>query len=289
MGVARYYWIVDPPRGGINDDGSRQPAIVQDIVGVKGEKLQLVLHCDTSGEPHFFCVRVFDVDDVADINRVSELLTTVKEHLLSVLRLTWKTSASVVPLQIYMMEPEPSTGANMKIDWPTESPFTPSHAKDMFVHAFPLRQSLRLLTDGMSEQIPIQYRFLSLYKILEIRFMQPDEQWDSQALMAAAANQLHAFATLGLPRSLERELKRLRDRCAHIQTGRHKRRILGVTALNHGALLEVERVLPVLRDICRDIVNRESVGKFILGDLRPWYEKAQERLQATQGRDDGTK
>lgn len=147
------------------------------------------------------------------------------------------------------------------------------HAHALFEHTLPQRESLRLLTDGVDESIPAQYRFLSLYKFLELRFRGADDHWDFRALNAACEAQLAAFATLGLGRTFQAELNHLRDRCAHIRTGTGKKRRLGVTALNPAAMKEVRRLLPLLIDICRVVLNKDLEGKVEFKDLRPWYQR----------------
>src|SRR5262249_8020518 len=44
------------------------------------------------------------------------------------------------------------------------------NVRSSFVSGFPLRNELKLLSDGVNQRIPVQFRMLSLYKLLELRF-----------------------------------------------------------------------------------------------------------------------
>lgn len=123
------------------------------------------------------------------------------------------------------------------------------------------------------ERIPIQYRFLSLYKFLEVRYRGDNGHWNFKDLQQICQAQLPGYDDLGIPRTFQAELKRLRDRCAHIRTGNGKRRQFGVTALNPEALTEVTRFMPLLREICRAVFNSEMDGKVTFNDLRSWGER----------------
>jgi len=128
------------------------------------------------------------------------------------------------------------------------------------------------LTDGIDDAMSLAYRFLSLFKLLEIRYLSADEEWDYTKVGAALAPYEERYAALKLPRSFFKELCHLRDRCAHIRTGKGSRRALGVTQLNYDALIATEKVLPPAR---RGLSRSVPPGPLEQGgDLRPWYEKA---------------
>lgn len=273
-----WYWMLDPPRGGIADHGQRA-AFMQPLRGPNGQELEAYLFLDENGEPHFVKFRAIRARDLHDTNRFTALVDVAREHMLSVLKLAWHHNASYVPLSIFLEEPEDGSGAGVEVQWPSAYGFNPAQAQAIYEHTFGQREILRLLADGLDDRVPIQYRFLSLYKILEIRYRNNKDHWDFEALRTACEAQLMEYGRLGLHRTFQAELSHLRDRCAHIRTGSGKKRRLGVTALNPGALKEVNQIMPLLTEICRAVLNAELDGKVSFNDLRSWIERLSEDMK----------
>jgi hypothetical protein len=268
-----WYWMLDPPRGGIIDRGEAA-AFTQHLRGPEEQELEASLFLDEHGEPHFVKVRALGARDIYDTDRFVDLVAVAQAHMLSVLKLAWHPNASYVPMSFFQQEAEDGSGAGLQVTWPSAYGFNSAQAHALYEHTFGHRESLRLLADGLDERVPIQYRFLSLYKFLEIRYRGDSDHWDFGALRKACDAQLREYDGLKLPRSFQAELKHLRDRCAHIRTGSGKKRRLGVTALNPEALKEVTRMMPLLTEICRIVFNSELDGKVVFNDLRSWGERA---------------
>ncbi|WP_186197550.1 hypothetical protein [Burkholderia gladioli] len=268
-----WYRMIDPTRGGITEI-DKKIAFTQRVQGANSEELDASLFLDDHGEPHFVKIRVFGAKDMFDTERFIDLVDTAFEHMLSVLKLTWHRNATYVPLSVFCPEPDDGSGAGLQVEWPSVYGFNPSLAAGVYEHAFKHRESLRLLADGLDDRIPIQYRFLSLYKFLEIRFRNEKDHWDFEALQNACTSQINQYNQLRLPRPLPAELQHLRDRCAHIRTGIGKKRRLGITSLNPLAQKEVSRLMPVLIEICRSVFNSETEGRVTFVNLRPLHERA---------------
>lgn len=267
-----WYWMLDPPRSGISDQG-KPAAFTQHLRGSEGQELEASLFLDEHGEPHFVKLRAIGAKDIYDTDRFVDLVEVAREHMLSVLKLAWHDNASYVPMSVFLQEAEDGSGAGLQVEWPSVYGFNSAQAHALYEHTFGHRQSLRLLADGLDARVPIQYRFLSLYKFLEIRYRGDNDRWNFDALRKACDAQLREYEGLKLPRTFQAELKHLRDRCAHIHTGSGKKRRLGVTALNPEALKEVIRMMPLLREICRTVFNSELDGKVAFNDLRSWGER----------------
>ncbi len=267
-----WYWMLDPPRGGFVDKGA-DAAFTHVVKGPQGQVLDASLYLDGEQQPLFVRVRAFHAADIYDTARFLDLVEVSKEHMLSVLKMSWHRGASFVPLSFFSQEAEDGSGASIEVQWPSVFEFDSKMSAALFEHTIGHRQSLRLLVDGLDERVPLQYRFLSLYKFLEIRYRDEKDHWDFRALASACQVQLEAFSRLGIGRTLQAELKHLRDRCAHIRSGSGKKRRMGVTALNPEAQKEVARLMPLLVEICRNVFNSEMDGKVVFNDLRSWGER----------------
>jgi hypothetical protein len=202
--------------------------------------------------------------------RFVDLVQIASEHMLSVLKLTWSPSAQYLQMSICTREADDGRGAQLQIREFGQNAFDAAQADDLYEHTLVHRHDLRLIADSISTAIPIQYRFLSLYKFLEHRFMNDEGHWDFEALEDLCQPHLEAFNALGTGRSLRAELMHLRDRCAHIMTGSGKKRKLGVSALHPKALKELTALMPVLSEMCRTVFNRQMDGLVVLNEPIPW-------------------
>ncbi len=87
---------------------------------------------------------------------------------------------------------------------------------------------IRLLDDGMQPRLPAQYRFLSLYKLLELE-LKVKGKWVGLSDFISPFEE--EFRLLGVSkRPLSKFLHEFRDRCAHIKLGGKDE--LGVTGLS---------------------------------------------------------
>jgi hypothetical protein len=261
-----WYWLIEPHRGRLKDTG-QNAEFTQKITFDDGANLDVSVYLDDNAHPHFIRVRAFDAVDVNDTARFQDHVLVLAEHLLSVLKLTWSKQTSYVPMNFFCQEADDGTGASILLDELGERTFTGEAARSFFVHTLDARQSLRLITDSLDAGIPAQYRFLSLYKFLEIRYRNDKDHWNWDALAAVCVAQQEQFASLNLERNIRGELEHLRDSCAHIKSGKGKKRQLGVTALHPKALRELERFMPIMTEICRAVFNSEMEGKVGLSEL----------------------
>ena len=53
--------------------------------------------------------------------------------------------------------------------------------KRLFAGSFPYREEIRLFIDGNDGRIPLQYRYLSLYKVIELHYKKHG-QWHEDGL-----------------------------------------------------------------------------------------------------------
>lgn len=99
---------------------------------------------------------------------------------------------------------------------------------------------MKLLTEIPNSNIPLNYRYLSAYRILELRFKEGG-YWtpEFEELMDRYSPK---FLTIGVSgRALKAHIETFRNRCAHGRFRNSKADEPGITALDNDALLELQR------------------------------------------------
>ena len=132
----------------------------------------------------------------------------------------------------------------------------------MFGHSFPFREQFRLFSDGTNEEIPPQYRFLSLYKLIEMQFRRQGK-WKNKELTELLSHFAEDFRQIGLNRDPLKEIHFWRDKCVHVRTGKH-REILGVSELNHKQFVSLTKILPVVAKIGGKILATLTNGNVLV-------------------------
>ncbi|WP_273430671.1 methylamine utilization protein MauJ [Chitinibacter tainanensis] len=273
MYQCNYYWLFAPFRGGITDTPERSPVFELDVNVPGGVTQKLHLFCDDEGRPHFGRLTIPNLNSEALPKEDLPVLQSLQEHLLSVLRLTYKpniTFAEPAVFYSFTLEGEyPQT--KIVIEESGKDVFDPVQAKELLIHTISFREHFRLYIDGEDERIPLQYRFLSFYKLIELRY-RSNGRWMYQELDSLLQPYICEFHRLGYTKKPLAVLHELRDRCAHIKTG--SRDTLGVTHLNHKSALSVSELLPIMRALCAVIINEQAGGNLQV-DTRVNPEKYQ--------------
>lgn len=261
-----YYWIIAPLRGGIDDAPERVPAFLLSIQSLDQKTYELSLYCDKDGNPEFARCRIPDLESEVIPGAVLPLLQSLKEHLLSVLRLTYRSDVMLAQPSAawsFIKNGQPAK-VGLLIDAFGGSKYEPENTRALFVHSFEYRELMRLFVDGIDDRLPLQYQFLSLYKLLELRF-RTHGRWNKKDLASLLGRYAEDFKAHGFHGEPAAAVHELRDKCAHIRTGsKGKREVLGVTHLNLPEISRVERMLPVLRAVCASSINERVAGKFTL-------------------------
>lgn len=255
-----YYWLFSPHRGGFTDSFDLTPAFTVDIAPDGIHEYSLALFCDQDGYPHFarLCIHGLTSKDIPD--SILPLLQIIKEHLLSVLWVYDRDIKLARPGVVWNFVPNkepPTMGLSIKEEG--HSKFDANGIKNLFIHTMPIRESFRLYLDGANERIPLQYRFLSFYKLLELNF-KDGNLWRHDSINKLLNSFQEDFVALGYNKEPIKVLHDIRDRCAHIKTGKN----LGVTHLNHSAAVKVSELLPILRAICANVINQKAGGMFMI-------------------------
>jgi hypothetical protein len=108
---------------------------------------------------------------------------------------------------------------------------------------------LRLYADALHPYSPVQYRYLSAFKIIEHDFKQSRHKWKPE-LDGLLASFEAAYRSLNVsPMSLKSFMIDLRDKCSHIKVGDADR--LTIVGIGSPDTERVIRFLPLLLDIVR--------------------------------------
>ncbi len=262
MKTCLYYWMLEPVRPQFKDNHESKPAWEVEIQHVQGTAT-FALFTDDAGLPIHARLTLPCLEREELPSEHLPLIQALREHLLSVLRLTFRQDALLFPHPVWMFVDDPksfSVGLDLAIEYGGQS-FPAEAARNLFVASFTQREAVRLFIDGNDSNIPLQYRFLSLYRLLELVYRQRG-RWRSAELAQALSAFAPRFKEAGFQQKPLGLLHSLRDSCAHIRTTRGR---LGVTHLNHREAARVQACLPVLLDFCARLVSERSEGQFRLG------------------------
>lgn len=255
-----YYWLVEPVRRVFRDEPSTTPALTVPIDTNTGQ-VDFALFVDEYQLPAYARLRFPCEEDRIPEDRLP-LIQAVREHLLSVLRVTFHSDVDLFPAAIWtFIEKGAAYSVGLQISVPESPPsFQPEECRRLFTASFAQREEVRLFLDGGDKRIPLQYRYLSLYKLLEL-LLRPDSQWQAPELEAAFTPHAERVREAGFNRKPLKVLHELRDGCAHIRQGR----VFGVTHLNHAQAARVEHFLPILIDVCVQLLKERYSTYFTVG------------------------
>lgn len=270
MNRCLYYWLIEPLREEFQDTSESVPVFTipvkyRDKGRAPDRTCHLSVFIDAEGLPSYARFEIPGLTGETIPNEFSGLIHTVREHLLSIIRLTYHPDAALFPRPFWSFVEENiphSVGLKMTM-FTGQLSFDAKRAKPVFEGTFKNREEIRLLIDGLDRHIPLQYRFLSFYKLIEFNFKKGGS-WEEGDLEALFQSYQTNFQNIGVLKKPASYIHELRDKCAHIKTGK-KKEYMGVTHLNQKEAAEVEKVLPILADICINILNQKGEGKFEIG------------------------
>jgi len=259
MKTCLHYWLIEPLRKDFADTSGSTPAFEVPI-NFGNESYNVALFVDNDGLPEYARLEIPRLSKEEIPKELLPLIQAVKEHLLSILRFTYHPEANLFPRPIWTFVEE---GTPHKIGLQISQitgklSFDSDRARRVFIGSFPHREELRLLIDGLDKRIPLQYRYLSLYKILELNF-RTQRKWRKKQLEAVLKPYEAVFKQKGFLREPLSHIHEIRDKCAHIKSSKD---VIGVTQLNQKEATQVERILPILTEICVAAINTRANGRF---------------------------
>ena len=177
-----------------------------------------------------------------------EVVQTVKAHLLAVLRLTYDIDiqeahrmGTFISLGTRDVDERPDL--NFRFEVPrTDKAMDWNNVRNVYTQSEEIKPLMILVSDMQNGSLPLQYRYLSLYKAFEFEF-RAGSQWRGLKEILAAIEPEYASLDVG-KRKLLGLFHDLRDRCAHIKTGPKDR--LGIVGLPDQDLQVAEKIHPCL-------------------------------------------
>lgn len=269
MKVCYIYYFVEPIKEQYFDDGSK-----------------VILEFDIPGTEHNFSVALIGSDDVPEIMRISikyvnedkipeitlNAIQMIKEHMVSTLRTSYDPSIGFNKFSAWNFIPQgqaPNLSIRMQMKH-VRVPVNQQVIQNNFTSTWENRYLIKLLTEGLNEEFPLYYRFLSLYRILEDLF-KFNGKWDMafNTLLDNFKDQYYEKEVSAL--TLLAYLETLRNRCAHGKFIFKKADQKGITQLDNKALQELQEFMPLMLEIVVSAINsNEDVnGTFFIGVNKP--------------------
>lgn len=270
MKKCHLYYAVEPLLPEYRDDGNIRPLFTVPVK-TPSKTYEVALF---GTDQHVYMIRIMVPDlEEGEEGQIPEadwrVVYALKEHMVSVLRITFDHDVSLYPRNFWNfidMDGEPSLHIEIREVINPDYKLNGENIRNVFVNTSAARNEIKLFSDAQDERIPLQYRYLSLYKILELEFM-GKSGWRQPDFSRFMGGFRVEFDTLGLgQRKLEGYVRDLRNRCAHLRRGMA---LFGVTMLNNKDAAEVERFLPLMTKICATILNTKYEGKFRLATTPP--------------------
>jgi hypothetical protein len=242
------YTFLTPLIEKYSDDGSRDLLTVECDLGEKG----LYRVAAVGEHNHVELIRVQSVHSDGNLSpEQQQLVSQLMDHMISVLRLTtdqhverlWFGQETISVGSHGDENGKPNLGIEIAMHAPAEFKVGYENVATVFSQTVNERSLLKLLGDSQNPTLPLQYQYLSLYKILEHE-LRDGKKWPGlQDILGPCEED---FKALGLSaKSFDNLLHDLRDKCAHIRIG--KKNELGITGLSSRDTELVDKMMPLLK------------------------------------------
>jgi hypothetical protein len=191
----------------------------------------------------------------------SDTVSKLMDHMLSVLRITYDHEVARLSWndQTISLGTHDKDGLpNLSVDISDVTP--PRHGEcdfesiaRVFAGSAKIRHLMKLLSDTQLLSLPLQYRYLSLYKIFELEFKFAGKWNGLEALLTPYEEQYRALNVSD--RALKNIIHELRDKCAHIKTG--GKDDLGIVGMDHADTRIVNALVPLLMRIIANHISEK--------------------------------
>jgi hypothetical protein len=157
-----------------DDDGSRDLCKAEVSIGDAGEFEVSVVGSANAIE--LIRVATLNSDGRLTIKQV-ETVGKLVDHMLAVLRFTYRTDVdlirfgeSTLSLGTHDKNGKPNLSMTISEIFDQEFRVNPDNIRNTFIASMSIRHLMKLLSDTQNNALPLQYKFLSLYKVFELEF-----------------------------------------------------------------------------------------------------------------------
>lgn len=181
-------------------------------------------------------------------------ITFLKEHLLTAINLHFNPYTRIrFDVHLFINEGgKPDLNLLLKNENKENNQVFVDEFCEIFINSFDFGNELKLLTDAQKSYIPIQFRFLSLYKWLELEF-KIKGKWNDGFLSFSKSVEDEFKKREFSKKKFSNYLHDIRDKCAHIKSNND---ILGVTSLSYEDEKKVIEFTKFLTIVCIEYFNQ---------------------------------
>jgi hypothetical protein len=257
------YYLFNPLKDHYEDKGDR--TIVKIDIHGKKNNYELAL-IGENNIPEMIRIATYGLEDENLPDSALATIQEIKEHFLSIFMINYdrELTFSKIVLWNYIDEEKPPE-LNIRIGTEnTQGQVNPEQFTKEFSNFWNERHTVKLLSEAIDERLSLNYRFLSLYRILEIIYKKYGI-WSNEYrdLLMEYEERYHSIKQTGRP--LEVYIEVMRNRCAHGRMNSRKKDEMGLTQLDNKGLIELEKLRPLMSEIVIAAINKKLAGlaKFI--------------------------
>ena len=252
------------------DDGSRDLCTAKISIGDVGD-FEVTLVGTKQGVE---LIRVATLGSDGNLSaKQSETVSKLVDHMLAVLKLTHNVSADLarfgenaISIGAHDDEGKPNLKIEISEIVEAQAEVAADNIRNVFVTSMGHRPLIKLLADAQMPLLPLQYRYLSLYKILELEF-RVEGRWIGLQELLEPYDRSYKALNLSL-RSLPNLIHEMRDKCAHIKVGGNDS--LGIVGLDGPDAKIVVELVKLLGKVIVQHLTSKSIGlTFVLTPAEP--------------------
>lgn len=217
-------------------------------------------------------VRVTTLNSDGDLTPAqSTMVSRLTNHMLAVLRITHASEIDVlrwgeqtISLGSHGQDGKPNLGVTIETILNAKNDIDGKNVASVFLATLDCAHLICLIADSQDARLPLQYRYLSLYKILELEFRRGSKWVGLSERLDKFEEKYKALNVSN--RSLKNLLHELRDKCAHIKTGREE--TLGIVGVDHQDAVVIAKLMPLVREVVLTSLEGSLPGlKFVIKEM----------------------
>jgi hypothetical protein len=263
MPTLYHYTFLAPLRQEYRDDGSE--IILTIPCNIKGSRISEICLLGTDRTIYAIRVKIPSCPDKNISDEENNKITSLVEHMLGVLRLTYDLKVDFVRegnsyIQLIgVVEDGQESNFEAKI-WEEvfkDVNINVDSIRATFCRTVKIKDVVKLCADAVNSALPLQYRYLSLYKLFERDFTK-NKKWakEFKELLQPFEGEFRALKLTKM--ELFAFIIDLRNKCAHIVLG--KKKSPGILGLESPDARLVDVFMPLFVKIAGEHVNNKYKG-----------------------------